>query len=251
MRIRDAVVLVTGSSSGIGAAVARMLTVRGARVVLHGRDAVRLAEMQDALDGAPSVTIDLADPGAPAELAAKAREAYGRIDAVVHSAGLGWYGDVADIPIADLQRLMQVNLRAPMELTREVLPDMLAARTGHVAFLASIAGEAAVAHESVYAASKAGLICFADSLALELAGQGVGVSVVSPGPVRTGFYARRGTPYLRRVPHVLDARRVAAVTVHGIEAGSGHAVVPRWLALAPAVRSVAPGVYRNLARRFG
>jgi short-subunit dehydrogenase len=77
------------------------------------------------------------------------------------------------------------------------------------------------------------------------------VSTVSPGAVATDFFAGRGAPYDRRVPRPLDPRRVAEAVVHGIEAGRPRAVLPRWLALAPAVRAVAPGAYDALARRFG
>lgn len=251
MRFRDAVVLVTGSSSGIGAAIARLLAGGGARVLLHGRNPSRLASVSAAIGGAPTLAVDLAEAGSAVELAARAREPYGQVDGVVHSAGLGWYGELAAMAGPDLERLLRVNLLAPIALTRELLPGMLVAGHGHVAFVASIAGATGVAYESVYAATKAGLIGFADSLTLELSGRGVEVSVVSPGPVRTAFFVHRGTLYRRRFPRPVDADRIAAATVHGIAAGGGCAVVPRWLGMAPAVRAVAPSVYRVLARRFG
>lgn len=250
MELTDAVVLLTGSSHGIGEACAAELRARGARVVLHGRNADVLGTIAADL-GAKVVAADLQDDRAPTDLAYAAREIYGRVDAVVHCAGVGWYGPTAGMPPGKLDELVRVNLRAPIHLTRALLPDMIARRNGHVAFVASIAGLTGVACESVYSATKAGLITFADSLRLELHGTGVGVSVISPGAVRTTFFEHRGTPYGRRIPRPMSAQRVANAIVRGLERGSGDTVLPHWLALAPATRALAPKVFEALNRRMG
>lgn len=250
MDLTDAVILLTGSSHGIGEACAAELTARGARVVLHGRSADVLGTVAAEL-GAKVVAADLQNEGAPTELALAACEVYGRVDAVVHCAGIGWYGHTAAMPPGKLDDLLRVNLRAPMQLTRALLPDMVARGRGHLAFVASIAGLTGVACEAVYAATKAGLITFADSLRLELHGTGVGVSVVSPGAVRTKFFERRGTPYGRRIPRPMPPARVASAIVRGLERGSGDMVLPHWLTLAPATRAVAPRVFEALNRRMG
>jgi short-subunit dehydrogenase len=250
MELTDAVVLVTGSSHGIGEACAAELTARGAHVVLHGRSADVLGTIAAEL-GAKVVATDLQDEQATTDLAYAARDVYGRVDAVVHCAGIGWYGHTAAMPPAKLDELLRVNLRAPLQLTRTLLPDMVARGRGHVAFVASIAGLTGVACEAVYAATKAGLITFADSLRLELHGTGVGVSVVSPGAVRTNFFQRRGTPYGRRIPRPMPPARVATAVVRGMVRGSGDIVLPHWLALAPATRAVAPRVFEALNRQMG
>lgn len=250
MRLTDAVTLVTGSSRGIGAAIARELAARGSCVVLHGRDAQRLAEAARRLDAVP-LTVDLSTADGPRVLADLATAAYGRVDAVVHCAGIGYFGSTAGMAPGDIDRILDLNLRAPVQLTRLLLPGMAAAGRGHMSFIASIAGLTGVANESVYSASKAALVTFADALRLELAGTGIGVSVVSPGAVRTGFAARRGVPYDRKVPRPIDAAHVAGVVVRGIERDRPRAVVPAWLSIAPAIRSAMPPVYRMLARHFG
>jgi len=108
------------------------------------------------------------------------------VDVLVNNAGIGWAGPFAGMPDAVADELVAVNLRAPIELTRALLPGMCR-RSGHLVYVTSIAGRVGVAGESVYAASKAGLDVFAESLRLELAGQAVAVSVVVPAVVDTGF----------------------------------------------------------------
>jgi short-subunit dehydrogenase len=154
------------------------------------------------------------------------------------------------MPAGTLDRLITLNMRAPVVLARALLPGMLARGRGQLTLLASIAGLTGVASESVYAATKAGLVVFAESLRLEVAGSGVGVAVVSPGAVDTGFFARRGTPYDRRVPRPLSVQRVARAVVEATERDRDR-VLPRWLGVAPRVRALAPGTYRRLARRLG
>lgn len=250
MKLADAAVLLTGSSQGIGEACAAELTARGARVVLHGRSADVLGAVAAEI-GAKVVAADLRDDESVLDLANAARDVYGRVDAIVHCAGVGWYGPTAEMQPAKMDELLQVNLRAPMQLTRVLLPDMIARRRGHIAFVASIAGLTGVACEAVYAATKAGLITYADSLQLELHDTGVEVSVISPGAVRTNFFEHRGTPYGRRVPRPMPPQRVAAAVVRGLERGSGDTVLPHWLSLAPATRAVAPRLFTALNRRLG
>ncbi|HKT03579.1 MAG TPA: SDR family NAD(P)-dependent oxidoreductase, partial [Rugosimonospora sp.] len=180
-----------------------------------------------------------------------AAEAAGRVDLLVNNAGIGWAGAFDRMPAVDVHRLVAVNLLAPIELTRALLPGMLARRGGWVQFVGSIAGRTGVAGESVYAGTKAGLDAFAESLRLELRGTGVGVGVLVPGVVDTEFFARRGQPYRRRSPRPLPADQVAQALVRAVRRGSAERYAPRWLRLPVAVRGAAPGAYRLLAARFG
>jgi short-subunit dehydrogenase len=250
VRIEGAVVLVTGASGGIGAAVVGHLASRGAIVLAAGRDPAATDRVAAAARAAPLVA-DLADPDGPAELAAKAVAVHGRVDGLVAGAGVGWRGGLAEMPADRIDRLLTVNLRAPIMLTRALLPGMLVRGQGSITLVASIAGLTGVAGESVYAATKAGLIVFAESLRLETAGCGVGVAVVSPGAVATDFFARRGVAYHRRYPRPVSPDRVAAAVVGTLDRDRAEVVVPRWLAVAPRVRALAPRAYRSLARRFG
>jgi short-subunit dehydrogenase len=127
---------------------------------------------------------------------------------------------------------------------------MLARGRGRIVFVTSIAGRTGVAGEAVYAATKAGVDAFADSLRFELHGTGVGVAVVVPGVVQTAFFERRGRPYGRTSPRPVPPDRVAAAVLRAVTT-DGDFYVPRWLRVPVALRGAAPGLYRALATRFG
>ena len=241
--------LVTGASGEIGAACARILAGRGCSIVVSGRDADRLDAVAGET-GAKALIADFDRPGAARELAAEAEGVHGRIDVLLDCAGLGWRGPTAAMSADSVDRLIDVNLRAPLQLATALLPGMLARGRGHLGFLASIAGWTGVREEAVYSATKAALITFAESLRAEHARSGIGVSVVSPGAVDTGFFTRRGEAYHRRFPRPLPAGNVAAAIVRGVEQDRPHQMLPRWLAVAPAVRTVAPPLFRTLQSRF-
>jgi short-subunit dehydrogenase len=247
MRVRGAVALVTGASSGIGQALAIRLAGLGAQVFAHGRDEHALA----AVSGAIRLVADLADPSAPQRLIDQVLDQAGRVDLLVNNAGAGWAGPLAQQSPAALDQLLTVNLRAPVQLTRAVLPGMLERGHGRLVFVASIAGRLGVRDEAAYAAAKAGLDVFAESLRLELAGTGVGVTVVVPGVVDTPFFARRGRSYPRRYPRPLPVAAVADAMVAAIEADRPEVYLPAWLRLPVAVRALFPAGYRRLTGRFG
>jgi short-subunit dehydrogenase len=254
MQVRGSVALVTGASSGIGREVAVRLARAGAHVLAHGRDKAALAELTGRIDATPLVA-DLAEEGAGQRLAEQALATAGRVDILVSNAGIGWAGPFAEMPSEVADRLLRVNLAAPIALTRALLPPLLAeapgARPGYLMFVTSIAGRMGVAGEAVYSASKAGLDSFAESLRFELAGRPVEVGVLVPGVVDTAFFARRGRPYDRGRPRPIPAGPVADTVVRMIAAGRAERYAPGWLRLPVAVRGTLPGVYRRLGARFG
>jgi len=241
VRIDGSVALVTGASSGIGREVAGRLAARGARVLAHGRDKAALERLD-----ATRLVADLAEPGAGRRLAAAA----GPVDILVANAGLGWAGAFGEMPPEVIGELIAVNLTAPIELARALLPTF-GDRPGYLIFVTSIAGRMGVAGEAVYSATKAGLDSFAESLRFETYAGKVRVGVVVPGVVETAFFERRGSPYVRKSPRPISAARVADRVVGMIERGSPEAYAPGWLRLPVAVRGLAPGLYRRLGARFG
>ncbi|HEU5267402.1 MAG TPA: SDR family NAD(P)-dependent oxidoreductase [Jatrophihabitans sp.] len=245
MRLSGALVLVTGASGGIGAAVVHSLARVGARPLLSGRNARRLERLAAELD-AEWVVADLADADGPRALA----EAAGPIDALINCAGVGSLCRLAMEPAAGIECIVRTNLTAPILLTRELLPGMLARGRGHLAFVGSIAGLTGVPREVTYSAAKAGLLTFADALRLELHGTGISVSTLSPGAVDTPFWTHRGAPYDRSVPRLMSAESVADILVRDIQRARARRVTPGWLAVAPAVRAAAPRTYERLAGRF-
>ncbi|MFC4003522.1 SDR family NAD(P)-dependent oxidoreductase [Prauserella oleivorans] len=238
--------VVTGGSSGIGAATAELLARRGCSVLVVGRDADALGDVAHRTGGRACVA-DLTDPAAADQVLAEA----GPVDVLVCNAGLGWAGPLEAMPADTLEKLVQVNLLAPARLVRAALPGMVARGRGHLVFVSSIAGSMNVAHEAVYSATKAGLDALAGSVRGELAGRGVGVSVVVPGVVDTPFFARRGVPYVRRRPRPVPAERVARALVRAVERDRAEVFVPGWLRLPARLRGIAPVLTDALQRRFG
>src|SRR5579859_2791284 len=138
MRLDGAVALVTGASSGIGAATAVALAAAGAVLLLSGRDEARLAEVA-ARTGGTALRCDLSAPEGAADLAARARRAAPRgVDILVNNAGLGWAGPLGEITAVKVAELAAVNLTAPIDLTRLLVPGMIERGRGAVAFVSSI-----------------------------------------------------------------------------------------------------------------
>jgi short-subunit dehydrogenase len=230
--LRGRACLVTGAAGGIGGAVATALEAAGATVARSDRSEF--------------LAFDLATPNGPRDLASAA----GRIDVLVNCAGAGLYGSAAELDLADVQRIVALNLTAPITLTRELLPAMLERGEGHIVNIASLVAHVPKHDEAAYAATKAGLAGFTRSLREELRDTGVGASLVSPAVVDTPFFAERGEPYRRRWPRPVSPERVAAAVVDAIEHNHAEAIVPRWLTLAARLYGASPALYRTLARRF-
>ncbi len=250
MRVAGAIALITGASSGIGAATAVMLAQAGARLILTGRDEERLRSVAARTRGL-SLPADLAEPDGPDRLIESALAQAGRIDLLVCNAGAGWAGPIGDLPASKATELLTVNLLAPVQLARLVAPGMAERGFGRLIFVSSIAGVTGVRHEAVYAATKAGLNSLAESLGYELAGTGAGVSVVLPGVVDTPFFRRRGRPYDRRLPAPIPPEKVAWAIVAAAQRDLDVVYVPGWLRFPAWLHGASPRTFRSLARRFG
>lgn len=245
MQVASSLCLVTGATSGIGRAIALELARRGAGLVVTGRDREALEHVASSTRGR-AVHADLLLRGDVERLAADAEG----VDVVVHAAGEGAYGPAAELDASDIERLVTLNVSAPIALTAALLPRMLERGHGHVVIVGSIAGRVGRGHEALYAASKAAVSVFGDSLRAELRGTGVGVLVVTPGPVTTRFFERRGAPYDREWPRPVTPEQVAAATVAALESGRAEVSVPRWLGVPARLRGASPGLFRALAGRF-
>lgn len=190
-RFRDKTVVITGASAGIGGAVARAFAREGANLLLVARRPGPLEELADELrDTGATVIVQAADViSLPAldRVVVTAREQLGGIDILVNNAGMNTRGEVEAFGADELALVVDVNLRAPVYLSRRVLDDMRARGGGAIVNVASIAGRVPLAHEAVYSATKFGLRVFSIALAEELRGSGITVSLVSPGPVDTQF----------------------------------------------------------------
>ena len=212
--------LVTGASSGIGMALARELAGRGYDLVLLGRDGGRLTELAEEVRGARGTAArvfaaDLSDRGAVHEVrAALEREAI-PVSVLVNNAGFGVHGPFAETDLAKELALVDLQIHALLVLTKACLPAMLQRREGKILNVASVYSYAPVPLQSVYAACKAFLLSFSESLAAELEGTGVSVTVLCPGVTATSFRTRAG---MREKDSWLsmDAPTVAALACRGL-----------------------------------
>jgi short-subunit dehydrogenase len=208
--------LLTGATGGLGRAIAQALAQRGASVALSGRKLEALEALAAELpgDGHRVLVADLAEPGAAEKLAAEA----GTVDLLVANAGLPAAGKMEDFSTEEVKRALRVNLEAPMLLAQALYPAMLAQGSGHLVFVASLAGKSPAPQSSIYNATKFGLRGFALGLRSDLAPRGVGVSIVSPGFIReAGMFAESGA----KSPPGLGTstpEEVARATVRAIEA---------------------------------
>lgn len=207
------VAIVTGASSGIGAATARELARRGATVVLAARRTDELETVahaiRDAGGNALPMRTDVTDRAQVTGLAQDALARFGQIDVLVNNAGVGWSRSLASTSASELTQVVEVNLLGAMLLTRAVLPSMLERRAGVIISVASLSGR--VAMEPLYSATKYGLRGFSLSLRRQLVGTGVTASLVSPGRIDTPMNRHVDTPMPK--PDIV-ARTIAELAAH-------------------------------------
>jgi 3-oxoacyl-[acyl-carrier protein] reductase len=190
--IKGKIAVVTGAGSGLGRAMALRLAREGAHV--HLVDIDQAAAEATAVEArrcgvhAAVTQCDLADPAAIEDLAAALIQRWGAIDILVNNAGVGWYGPTLNMEPEAWDRLLAINLHAPIQLTTRLLPILLARPESHVVNTASIAGWVCGGRQAAYQVSKYGLVGFSESLRAECSRHGLGVTAVCPGPVLTNLY---------------------------------------------------------------
>jgi ribitol 2-dehydrogenase len=182
--LKDKIVLVTGGSSGIGRAMARALAAEGAKIVLVGRSAERLAETAKSLPTeALPIAADLTKPAEVDRIVAEAQARFGRIDILLPNAGLYIPGDVAEGDPDAWDELIAVNVSSVFRLVRAVLPGMIERGDGHVLITSSVSGHQAIQWEPIYSASKHAIQSFVHGLRRQVAPHGIRVGAVAPGVV--------------------------------------------------------------------
>ncbi len=181
--------VVTGASGGIGESCARKFVAEGARVVLAARSEEPLQKLAAELgaDVAHAVPTDVSERSGCERLLQEAKSRFGSVDIVVNNAGHNARGSFDELSLEDMNQMIDVNLRAPMTLTRLALPIMREQGSGTIVNVASLAGRLPLDHEATYSATKVGLRFFSFAVAEELRGTNIRICVVSPGPVDTGF----------------------------------------------------------------
>jgi len=240
-------VLLTGATGGIGHAIARALAQRGARLVLTGRRTDVLEPLAAEL-GAEALAVDLARRDEVERLVAEA----GDVDVLVANAALPGSGAVMDYDVDEIDRALEVNLRAPVVLARLLGAPMVERGEGHMVFISSMAGKVVPPGSAIYSATKFGLRAFAAGLRQDLRGAGVGVSAVFPGFISdAGMFADTEV----KLPPIVGMNTpedVAAGVVRAIERDRAEVdVAPAPVRVTAKLSALAPGPMGALQRRLG
>ena len=249
VNLNGARVLLTGATGGIGNAIARGLHERGAHVLATGRRQDALDELARSLgERLEPVVAELADRNAVASLVDRA----GHVDVLVANAALPGSGPLDSYTPEEIDRAVDVNLRAPIQLTRALLPPMVERGSGHIVLISSLSGKVPAAYGSIYSATKFGLRGFGLSLGDELHDTPVGVSIVAPGFIRdAGMFADSGVS-LPKGTGTRTPEDVARGVIRAIETGRPEIdVAPLSLRLGARASGLNPSLVARLQRRLG
>ena len=222
MKIEDTTILITGASSGIGAALAPQLAERGATVGVVARRADRLQEVVERCrEHTPASRMwvaDLADIEAAEALAREAWDTFGQLDCLVNNAAIAKRKHTLDLTVEDLQQTMEVNFFSPIRMAMALLPRMHARGGGLIVNVSSMGGRLGIVHEAAYCAAKFAMCGWSETARIDLAGSGVEVKLVLPGPIDTEIWEPKPgeLPGLYEGPFV-SAEECAASIVTAIE----------------------------------
>lgn len=209
-------VLVTGATGGLGQAIARALHARGARLVLTGRRTEVLDGLVSELgERTEARALDLSDLDAVRGFCGEV----GDVDVLVANAGLPGTGRLEEYASEQINRVLDVNLGAPVHMTNVLLPGMLARRRGHFVYVSSMSGKVATPRSSLYNGTKFGLRGFAYALREDLRGTGVGVTTVFPGFISDAGMWADGGQELPAIARTKTPKDVANAVIAGIERG--------------------------------
>jgi short-subunit dehydrogenase len=256
VELDGASVLLTGGSRGLGPYIARALLGRGARVTLAARSAEDLQRVRDTLDPDRVATVsgDVTNEDDRNTMIADAEATFGPLAVLINNAGIENILPFTGYTEDDIHALVSVNLDAPIQLCRLAVPGMVERRSGHIVNMASVAGMAPTPYNTVYSATKHGLVGFTYSLRAELHGTGVSVSAVCPGFVaEAGFIEEYADPTVpRRAGTETTPGEVARAVVRAIERDKPDVVVAGLLPqVADVSLAVSPRLTTFLARRLG
>lgn len=258
--LRGARVIVTGASSGIGAALAEELARHGARLIVTARREDRLRELAErlrAIGGAVETVVgDVTDEATRRALLDLAQTALGGLDVLVNNAGVGAFGRFDEADAGRLRKIMEVDFFATVELTRLALPLLRAGRTPAIVNIGSILGHRGIPFSSEYCAAKFAVRGFSESLRAELARDGIDVLLVSPGTTDTGFFdnvleMRTQLPWRKPGRQGTAPADVARAAVRALERGRREVIPSFGGSLLVLANRFFPGIVDRVMRRYG
>lgn len=237
--LRNKVAIVTGTSSGIGREVAKILAEEGCRVGLVARREPHLRELAAEIGGSACVAAaDVRDGASLAAAVAPIRSAFGPIDLAIANAGVDRPTRLDPVNLADVEEMFHVNVLGMVHTFAAVLPEMLARRSGRVVAVSSLAGYRGLPGESAYCASKAAVISYMDGLRIQLRGTGVHATTVCPGFVKTPMTAH----HRFEMPFVMSAEAAAGRIVQAVKRGRKVCDFPWQVSLATKLSRWVPDV---------
>jgi short-subunit dehydrogenase len=253
--IHGATAIVTGASRGIGPYIAKTLAREGAQLALAARDAAKLEETRVACEAlgvrAIAVACDVNSTDDLRGLVGTTERALGPIDILVNNAGIEIPGMLMELTDAEADAILETNLRAPIRLTRLVLPGMLARKRGAIVHVSSMAGKSGAPYNVMYSATKFALQGLNESMQFELEGTGVHMGTVCPGFVAdAGMWADRGEKAPRMVSAV-PPQKVADGVLKVIRGSLEALVTPAPFRPLLALNTLFPGLQRPLVKRMG
>ena len=187
--LADGIAIVTGGAQGIGYAVAERFSQSGARVAVWDVDAALAKEAAEKLEGSVGIEVDIMNPAAVAEAVSLTERTLGPVTILVNSAGIaGKNANLAEYPIEEWRRVIELNLNGTFYVNRAVVPGMIQRNYGRIVNVSSIAGKEGNPTASAYSASKAGVIALTKSLGKELAGHDIAVNCITPAAARTRIF---------------------------------------------------------------
>jgi NAD(P)-dependent dehydrogenase (short-subunit alcohol dehydrogenase family) len=189
MEIRDSVIIITGASTGLGEATARLFAGQGAKVALAARSAGKLNQLATELPGSFAIPVDLRDPSSIAHMVARVHTHYGRIDLLINNAGQGMHGFLEQVEVTQYRSLMDLNLYGPLLVMQAVIPIMRKQGGGMIMNVsAPLAGMPYIPSLGAYASTKAALTLITLTARAELAAENIRVGVIYPGMMATDMH---------------------------------------------------------------
>lgn len=254
MSLQGKIVLITGSSSGIGKEAALRFAAAGAVPVLCARSVDKLQVVSAEIRArfhieAPVFALDVQRDDDVQQVVQAVVEQYGQIDILVNNAGFGVFADTIDIELSDVVEMMDVNYFGLVRMTKAVLPSMLARRSGQIINIASLAGFFVTPTHGAYAATKFAVMGFSEGLRYELHGSGVSLSTINPGPVETPFFDRAPRESIPQFVKFLRPEQVADSILRAAVEKKPLYLLPKVSKIALPFRFLFPWLYDRIMVR--
>jgi short-subunit dehydrogenase len=256
MNVKDRVVLITGSSSGIGWETALAFAEKGSLLAVAARSEDKLHQLADIISSKGgsclTVPVDVTDTESVRRMAERVKEHYGRIDVLVNNAGFGIFSPVLEAKLSDIQEMMDVNYFGVVRCIQAVVPYMVDQNRGHVVNVASMAGFVAAPTHGGYSATKFAVIGLSEALREEVRDSGVKVTTVNPGPTNTPFFDKADLSKMPKVAQkfMRKPEEVAQAIVRAVEQEIPQVMVPGSIAPLVKFKALMPTLFARGAGRL-